>query len=78
MAKLKNPGPIEFEAIIQLNTEEANSSAWVEFPYDLKKRIYELFILIHERIDNITKYTSGETVTCICYNNLITERWPSG
>jgi hypothetical protein len=31
-----NPGPIEFTAIIRRNTTVNNSSAWVEFPYDLK------------------------------------------
>jgi len=33
----KNPGPIAFTAIIQRNTEVNNSSAWIEFPYDLKE-----------------------------------------
>ena len=37
MAKAyKNPGPIKFTAVIQRNTAVANSSAWVQFPYDLK------------------------------------------
>lgn len=31
----KNPGPIHFSGIIQIN--EKNSSAWIDFPYDLKK-----------------------------------------
>jgi hypothetical protein len=33
----KNPGPIKFTAVIKRNTEVANSSAWIEFPYDLKE-----------------------------------------
>jgi hypothetical protein len=38
MAKVyKNPGPIAFKAVIRRNTDVANSSAWVEFPYDLKE-----------------------------------------
>jgi len=38
MAKVyKNPGPIEFTAEIKRNMEVNNSSAWVEFPYDLKE-----------------------------------------
>ncbi len=38
MAKAyKNPGPIAFTAVIQRNTKVANSSAWIEFPYDLKE-----------------------------------------
>jgi len=38
MAKeYKNPGPIKFTAVIKRNTNVANSSAWIEFPYDLKE-----------------------------------------
>jgi hypothetical protein len=38
MAKVyKNPGPIKFTAPIRRNTDVANSSAWIEFPYDLKE-----------------------------------------
>ncbi len=38
MAKAyKNPGPIKFTAVIKRNTDVANSSAWIEFPYDLKE-----------------------------------------
>lgn len=38
MAKAyKNPGPIKFKAVIRRNTDVANSSAWIEFPYDLKE-----------------------------------------
>ena len=38
MAKVyKNPGPISFTAVIQRNTDVANSSAWINFPYDLKE-----------------------------------------
>ena len=38
MAKVyKDPGPIRFKAVIQRNTGVANSSAWIEFPYDLKE-----------------------------------------
>jgi len=38
MAKVyKNPGPIKFTAAIKRNTDVANSSAWIEFPYDLKE-----------------------------------------
>ncbi|HSW85234.1 MAG TPA: YdeI/OmpD-associated family protein [Candidatus Saccharimonadales bacterium] len=33
----KNPGPIKFSAIIQRNTDIDNSSAWINFPYDLKE-----------------------------------------
>jgi hypothetical protein len=33
----KNPGPISFTAVIQRNTDVANSSAWINFPYDLKE-----------------------------------------
>lgn len=33
----KNPGPIGFKAVIKRNTAVANSSAWMEFPYDLKE-----------------------------------------
>lgn len=33
----KNPGPISFTAVIQRNTDVDNSSAWIEFPYDLKE-----------------------------------------
>src|SRR5580704_5322695 len=33
----KNPGPISFTAVIKRNTDVANSSAWIEFPYDLKQ-----------------------------------------
>src|SRR3954464_2872053 len=33
----KNPGPISFTAVIQRNTNVANSSAWIEFPHDLKE-----------------------------------------
>ena len=32
-----NPGPLVFRAIIQRNTGVNNSSAWIEFPYDLKQ-----------------------------------------
>ena len=32
-----NPGPITFTAVIRRNTEVANSSAWIDFPYDLKE-----------------------------------------
>ena len=38
MAKIyKNPGPLTFSAVIQRNSEVDNSSAWIEFPYDLKE-----------------------------------------
>ncbi len=38
MAKTyKNPGPLTFTAVIQCNSDVANSSAWLEFPYDLKE-----------------------------------------
>src|SRR6185437_3339864 len=38
MAKTyKNPGPIKFTGVIRRNTDVANSSAWIEFPYDLKE-----------------------------------------
>jgi uncharacterized protein DUF1905/bacteriocin resistance YdeI/OmpD-like protein len=38
MAKVyKNPGPIEFTGEIRRNMDVSNSSAWVEFPYDLKE-----------------------------------------
>ena len=38
MAKVyKNPGPISFTAVIQRNTDVANSSAWIEFPFDSKE-----------------------------------------
>jgi antitoxin component of MazEF toxin-antitoxin module len=38
MAKqYKNPGPLSFTAVIRRNTDVANSSAWIEFPYDLKE-----------------------------------------
>ena len=33
----KNPGPITFTGTIKRNTDVANSSAWIEFPYDLKQ-----------------------------------------
>jgi len=33
----KNPGPLTFTATILRNTNVANSSAWIEFPYDLKE-----------------------------------------
>ncbi len=33
----KNPGPIRFTAVIKRNATVVNSSAWVEFPYDLKE-----------------------------------------
>jgi hypothetical protein len=33
----KNPGPISFSAVIRRNADVANSSAWIEFPYDLKE-----------------------------------------
>jgi hypothetical protein len=33
----KNPGPITFTAVIRRNTDVANSSAWIEFPRDLKE-----------------------------------------
>ncbi len=36
MTELKNPGPIEFEAVIERAGSEANSSAFVDFPFDLK------------------------------------------
>jgi hypothetical protein len=32
-----NPGKITFKGKIQRNTEVDNSSAWIEFPYDLKE-----------------------------------------
>ena len=32
-----NPGPIKFSAIIQRNGEAGNSSAYIDFPYDLKQ-----------------------------------------
>jgi hypothetical protein len=32
-----DPGPIRFTAQIKRNTEVANASAWIEFPYDLKE-----------------------------------------
>ncbi len=38
MAKdYKNPGPITFTAVIKSNSKVANSSAWIEFPFDLKE-----------------------------------------
>jgi hypothetical protein len=33
----KNPGPIAFTATISRNTDVANTSAWIEFPFDLKE-----------------------------------------
>jgi hypothetical protein len=33
----KNPGKITFSGEIKRNTEVDNSSAWIEFPYDLKE-----------------------------------------
>ena len=33
----KNPGSITFTAVIKRNTDVANSSAWIEFPFDLKE-----------------------------------------
>lgn len=35
--ELKDPGPIEFEAVIQTETKVPNASAWVDFPYNLKE-----------------------------------------
>lgn len=35
--KYTNPGPISFTATIRRNTNVANSSAWIAFPYDLKE-----------------------------------------
>lgn len=32
-----NPGPIKFTAIIQRNNGVSNSSAYIDFPYDLKE-----------------------------------------
>ena len=32
-----NPGPIEFTGTIVRNSDVANSSAWIEFPDDLKE-----------------------------------------
>ena len=32
-----NPGPIEFTGTIVRNSDVANSSAWIEFPHDLKE-----------------------------------------
>ncbi len=32
-----NPGPIKFTAIIQRNAAVSNSSAYIDFPYDLKE-----------------------------------------
>lgn len=37
MTELKNPGPIEFEAKIVRAGSEANASAFVDFPLDLKE-----------------------------------------
>src|SRR5580692_1479318 len=38
MAKVfKNPGPLQFTAVISRNGDVANSSAYIEFPYDLKE-----------------------------------------
>ncbi len=38
MAKIyRNPGPITFTGVIRRNDAVANSSAWIEFPHDLKE-----------------------------------------
>lgn len=37
MSELKNPGPIEFDATIEREEEVVNSSAWINFPMDLKE-----------------------------------------
>jgi hypothetical protein len=38
MAKsYRNPGPISFSGVIRRNSSTANSSAWIEFPHDLKE-----------------------------------------
>ena len=38
MAKIyKNPGPLTFTTILQRNGDVSNSSAYIEFPYDLKE-----------------------------------------
>jgi hypothetical protein len=38
MAKVyKNPGPIEFEAVIQEDKIGNNTAVWIDFPYDLKE-----------------------------------------
>ncbi len=39
MVQYRDPGPIAFDAVILRNTEVANSSAWVEFPF----AVFELF-----------------------------------
>ncbi|HEY0246936.1 MAG TPA: YdeI/OmpD-associated family protein [Gryllotalpicola sp.] len=37
MAALRDPGPIEFDGVILRNTEVANSSAFVAFPFDVRE-----------------------------------------
>lgn len=34
---LRDPGPVEFDAVILRNTEVANSSAFVAFPFDVRE-----------------------------------------
>jgi|SRR5579864_9136038 len=33
----KNPGPIEFEAVVQEVQMRNNTATWIDFPYDLKE-----------------------------------------
>jgi hypothetical protein len=37
MAELKNPGPIEFDGVVQATQMRRNLAHWVAFPYDLKE-----------------------------------------
>lgn len=37
MVSLKNPGPVEFDAVILRNTEVPNASAFVEFPFETRE-----------------------------------------
>lgn len=37
VAALHDPGPVEFDAVILRNTEVANSSAYVAFPFDVRE-----------------------------------------
>ncbi len=59
MSELKNPGPIEFEAVIQ-ETGDLPQNGWVTFPYDLKET-YGKGNLVPVRIifDHRVKYTGS-------------------
>jgi Bacteriocin-protection, YdeI or OmpD-Associated/Domain of unknown function (DUF1905) len=36
MVKLKDPGPIEFDAVLEREPLVSGSACWIDFPYDLK------------------------------------------